>query len=94
MSNIKELVSKKLSLLINILFSNDKDGWATSLKLEDSDSEAFDHFSSLVTIVENMKSFKNLKEIPDSLIENFSQTLLSTNELSAQISKLVIKHFG
>ena len=40
-----------------------------------------------------MMQYDKLQEIPEELMENFSQTLLSTPELNNQINKLVMKRF-
>ena len=91
--SIKELVSKKLSLLINIIFARDQNSWFTSLKIKEQDSNAVSHFNSLINLTNQMMNYSTLQEIPENLVETFGQTLLSTNELSNQINKLVLKRF-
>jgi hypothetical protein len=92
LSSIKDLVSKKLMLLIDILFNRDKTNWFISLKIDESDSQSINHFNILITIIDTMQT--NLNNIPETLVESFAKALLSTKELNIQINKLVLKHFG
>jgi hypothetical protein len=94
MANIKELVGKKLALLINILFNRDQQNWFISLKIKEEDQGSIKHYSSLINLMNNMLTYTNIAELPENLVENFCQTLLSTPELNSQINKLVLKHFG
>ena len=93
LSSIKELVTKKVNLLIKILFDKDERAWFNSLKLKNEDDESKGYFSKLVVLINEMMQYDKFQEIPEELIENFSQTLLSTPELNNQINKLVIKRF-
>lgn len=93
-TTIKDLVGKKLALLISIIFNKDQQNWFISLKIKDGDSQNLRHYSGLVSLMNQMSNYNTLKEIPENLIENFGQTLLSTPELNNQINKLVLKHFG
>ena len=63
------------------------------MKLKNEDDESKGYFSKLVVLINEMMQYDKLQEIPEELIENFSQTLLSTPELNNQINKLVIKRF-
>ena len=94
LSSIKELVSKKLALLISIIFNQDQQNWFISLKIKEEDSLNKKHYSSLLNQMNQMTGFGNIQEIPENLIEEFASTLLSTPELNSQINKLVLKHFG
>jgi hypothetical protein len=94
MSTIKELVTKKLGLLINILFSQDQRNWFVSLKIKEEDTESLKHFQFLLKNVQRLLSYSNIDDIPLDAVESFSQTLLSTPELNNQIHKLVLKHFS
>lgn len=94
MGNIKDLVSKKLSILINILFSKDKYGWVSSLKIQEDNSESLKHYDDLIYMINKMIELEPLRDIPSAMIENFSQSLLLTPELIVQINKLILKHFG
>ena len=93
LSSIKELVTKKVNLLIKILFERDENAWFNSLKLKNIDEITQNYFNKLVELIDEMLSYDNLQEIPEKIIEEFSQTLLSTPELNTQINKLVMKRF-
>ena len=93
MSNIKDLVSKKVNLLIKILFDGDEKGWFNSLKLKETDKEAKEYFVSLTGMINDMLQIEKLQDIPENMVELFGQTLLSTPELNNQINKLVMKRF-
>lgn len=94
MVNIKELVSKKLNILINILFNKDKYGWISSLKIQEEDNESMKHYEELIYMINKMIEMENVKEIPSDKIEEFAQCLLITPELINQINKLILKHFA
>lgn len=93
LASIKDLVSRKVKLLINILFAQDEQAWFNSLKLKGEDQAARDYFYNLLGLIEQMMQFDKLQEIPEELVETFAQTLLSTPELNNQINKLVMKRF-
>jgi hypothetical protein len=94
LTNIKDLVAKKLNLLINIIFNRDQHSWFSSLKIKEDDSNALKHYTGLITLTNNILALNNVQDIPESLVENFSHSLLQTSELNNQINKLVFKHFG
>lgn len=94
MTTIKELVTKKLGLLINIVFSQDHKNWFISLKIKEEDSDSLRHFQLLVKNLQRILSYQDIEDIPLDIVESFSQTLLSTPELNNQIHKLVLKHFS
>jgi len=94
MANIKDLVSKKLNILINLLFSKDKNGWINSLKIQEDDMQSLKHYEELIYMINKMIELENVKEIPSVKIEEFAQTLLITPELISQINKLILKQFG
>lgn len=94
LTTIKDLVSKKLALLISIIFNKDQQNWFISLKIKEEDSQTTKHYNNLVTLMTQISSYKNIQDVPENLIENFGQNLLSTPELNTQINKLVLKHFG
>ena len=93
MASIKDLVSKKVNLLIKILFDQDEKGWFNSLKLKDTDKEAKEYYDKLTGMINEMMQYEKLQDIPENLVENFGQTLLYTPELNSQINKLVLKRF-
>ena len=92
-TSIKELVSKKVSLLIKILFEGDEKAWFNSLKLPLTDKDAKEYFASLTAMINDMLQIEKLQDIPENMVELFGQTLLSTPELNNQINKLVMKRF-
>ena len=93
MAGIKDLVSKKVNLLIKILFDDDEKAWFNSLKLDESDKDAKVYFVSLTGMINDMMQIEKLHDIPENLVEFFGQTLLSTPELNNQINKLIMKRF-
>ena len=93
MASIKDLVSKKVNLLIKILFDGDEKGWFNSLKLEETDKEAKEYFVSLTGMINDMMQIEKLTEIPEKMVEMFGQTLLTTPEFNNQINKLIMKRF-
>ena len=93
LANIKDLVSKKVNLLIKILFDGDEKGWFNSLKLKETDKDAKEYFVSLTGMINDMLQIEKLQDIPENMVELFGQTLLSTPELNNQINKLVLKRF-
>ena len=93
LASIKELVSKKVNLLIKILFDQNESGWFNSLKLKNEDQASKDYFYNLIGLLDQMMQYDKIQEIPEELVETFAQTLLSTPELNNQINKLVMKRF-
>ena len=93
MASIKDLVSKKVNLLIKILFDGDEKGWFNSLKLKETDKDAKEYFVSLTGMINDMLQIEKLHDIPENMVELFGQTLLSTPELNNQINKFVMKRF-
>ena len=93
LSNIKDLVSKKVNLLIKILFAQDEKGWFNSLKLKPDDKDAKEYYIKLTGMIEEMMKFEKIQEIPENIIKTFGETLLTTPELNSQINKLVLKKF-
>ena len=49
--------------------------------------------STYTKILNQILSYKTIKEISEELIEEFCQNILTTNELMAQIMKLIEKNF-
>ena len=93
LSNIKDLVSKKVNLLIKILFAQDEKGWYNSLKLKEDDKDAKEYYFKLTGMIEELMKFDKIQEIPENMIKTFGETLLTTPELNSQINKLVLKKF-
>ena len=93
MANIKDLVSKKVNLLIKILFDQDEKGWFNSLKLKENDKDGKEYYIKLTGMIQEMMQFEKIQDIPENMVENFGETLLMTPELNSQINKLVLKKF-
>ena len=93
LANIKDLVSKKVNLLIKILFSQDEKGWFNSLKLNEDDKDGKEYYMKLTGMIQEMLKFEKLQDIPENMVEIFGETLLTTPELNSQINKLVLKKF-
>ena len=93
LASIKDLVSKKVNLLIKILFDQDEKGWFNSLKLKETDKDGKEYYEKLTDMINEMMKFENLKDIPEEMVQNFGETLLYTPELNSQINKLVLKRF-
>ena len=93
LASIKDLVSKKVNLLIKILFDKDEKAWFNSLKLKETDKDGKEYYQKLTGIINEMMKFENLKDIPEEMVQNFGETLLYTPELNSQINKLVLKRF-
>ena len=93
LSNIKDLVSKKVNLLIKILFAEDEKGWYNSLKLKEDDKDAKEYYFKLTGMIEELMKFDKIQEIPENMIKEFGETLFTTPELNSQINKLVLKKF-
>lgn len=93
MSSIKDLVSKKVNLLIKLLFEENEKGWYNSLKIQMGDESAKEYYYNLQALINQMMQFEKLPDIPEKIVEEFSRKLLSTPELNNQINKLVLKRF-
>ena len=93
MAGIKDLVSKKVNLLVKILFEGDEKGWFNSLKLKETDKDAKEYFVSLTGMINDMMQIEKLQDIPEKMVEIFGQTLLTTPEFNNQINKLIMKRF-
>ena len=93
LASIKDLVSKKVNLLIKILFDQDEKGWFNSLKLKENDKDGKEYYIKLTGMIQEMMQFEKIQDIPENMVENFGETLLMTPELNSQINKLVLKKF-
>lgn len=88
--NIKDMVEKKLNVLINILFSKDKKKWYESLKIQEETKDSFEYYDNLIKLLDYLLTF-NTNEIEEEDIEIFCEKLLLTPELNSQITKLLLK---
>ena len=93
LAQIKALIIRKVTYLISLLFNEDKKGWFVSLKITQDIQKATSHYQNLLKILNQILSYKTIKEISEELIEEFCQNILTTNELMAQIMKLIEKNF-
>jgi len=89
--NIKTMVSKKLNVMINIIFSRDEKKWQESLKIVDVSEENTEHYKELVSIIDELIIAEENSKVSEESIEKFSEKLLLTPELNIQISKLLLK---
>lgn len=91
-NNIKEIVRNKLDTLLEILFEDDKLEWCRTLNIEDSHNDDLKHYDQLIKILRFMQNFKNIDDIPLTLINSFSQNFLLTHELNIIINKLIVSY--
>jgi len=92
-ANIKDLVAKKMNVLINILFGQEKEKWYTSLQIKDPNEEQTSHYNALIQDINKLLE-SDVSNTPEALIENVGQSLISTKELINQIQKLVFKYLN
>lgn len=93
LQSIKEKVETKLILLINYIYNDSKKEFMDCLRIMQESEETqtlWDHLKELKDEITNY----NEDEVPENLLEDFAQTLLSTNKLVEQINKLIIKNFS
>ena len=60
LASIKDLVSKKVNLLIKILFDQDEKGWFNSLKLKEDDKDAKEYYDKLTGMIQEMMQFEKI----------------------------------
>jgi hypothetical protein len=93
LKSIKEKVETKLILLINYVYNDSRKEFMDCLRIiqENEETQAlWEHLKELKDEIINY----NEDEVPENLLEDFAQTLLSTNKLVEQINKLIIKNFS
>lgn len=93
LNQIKALIIKKLTYLISVLFNADKKAWFVSLKITQNIQKANSHYQHLLSLLGQIISYETIKDIPEVLIEEFCQNILTTNELMTQIMKVIEKNF-
>jgi len=91
--NIKDLVAKKMNVLITILFNQDKEKWYNSLQIKEPNEEQTTHYNGLIQDVSKLVE-SDMNNTPETLVENVGQNLISTKELINQIQKLVFKYLS
>jgi hypothetical protein len=92
-ANIKDLVAKKMNVLINILFNQDKEKWYNSLQIKEPTEEQNSHYNTLISDISKLIE-SDVKNVNENLVENVGQNLISTKELINQIQKLVFKYLN
>jgi len=92
-ANIKDLVAKKMNVLINILFNQDKEKWYNSLQIKDATEEQTNHYNTLIQNITKLVD-SDVNNPQETLIESVGQDLISTKELINQIQKLVFKYLN
>jgi len=92
-ANIKDLVAKKMNVLINILFNQDKEKWYISLQIKDPSEEQVSHYNAIIQDVVRLVD-TDVGNNAEALVENVGQNLISTKELINQIQKLVFKYLS
>ena len=87
--NVKEMALKKVSVITNIISSNEGDTFNSFLKINDPQKTKF---KTLVNLFNQLLLTNNLKNINESIISNLIQNIFSIQEFSLQISKLLLKN--
>jgi len=90
-ANIKDLVVKKISVLISILFSKDKEKWYTSLQIKDPKEENETHFNNIMKDIDRLVD-TDVTNLQENVIESLGISLISTKELISQINNLIFKY--
>lgn len=93
LQNIKEKVETKLILLINYIYNDSRKEFMDCLRITQENEETKSLYEHLKNLKDEICSY-NEDEVPENLLEDFAQTLLSTNKLVEQINKLIIKNFS
>lgn len=90
---IKELISQKYSYLLNCLINNDFNNWIKFLNIKENNISAHTHYNYILEMIKSIKSFKNIKDITEDFLEDFSKNILTTEEFMSQIMTLIEKKF-
>ena len=93
LEDIKNLICKKVNSLIKILFEQNEKEWFKSLRLKETDKKAKEYYNKLSSLLQEMMNYEKLKDIPEIMLQNFGETLLTTPELYSKINKLIEKRF-
>jgi len=93
LQSIQEKVETKLVLLINHVFNESKTEFYSCLRIEKETEDVIAVFEHLMELKDEILKYE-INEVPEPLLEEFAQSLLSTNKLVDQINKLIIKNFG
>lgn len=90
--NVKEMTLKKISVIINLIFSQEKKTFLSFLKLKDSDSKGTKQFTTLIETLEKMLKTEKLSELDEGIVIFFIRTIFDIPEFNIQISKLLLKN--
>ena len=87
--NVKEMALKKVSVITNIISSNEGDTFNSFLKINDPQKIKF---KNLIELFNQLLSTTNLKNINENILSNFIQSILTMQEFNLQITKLLLKN--
>ena len=87
--NVKEMALKKVSVITNIISSNEGDTFNSFLKINDPQKSKF---KNLIELFNQLLSTTNLKNINENILSNFIQSILTMQEFNLQITKLLLKN--
>ena len=90
--NVKEMTLKKISVIINLVFSQEKKTFLNFLKLKDSDQKGTKNFTSLIEQLDKMIKTQKLNELDEGLVITFIRSVFDIPEFNIQISKLLLKN--
>ena len=90
--NVKEMTLKKISVIINLVFSQEKKTFLNFLKLKDSDQKGTKNFTSLIEQLDKMLKTQKLNELDEGLVITFIRSVFDIPEFNIQISKLLLKN--
>lgn len=90
---IRDMVMRKIYALLNILFSEDYRGWNASFGMECSgemnSNDLSEEYKELINLKNKILSVRNITDLTEKHVENFSNELLSVPALVEQIEKIV-----
>ncbi len=93
LKTLKDKLSTKLILLITFIYSEEREKYFECLRIKEPNEENKQQFNLLLKIKNGIMKNKE-GDLPEGLLEEFSQTLLSTEELVYQINKFIMNQFG
>lgn len=93
LNSIKEKVGTKLSLLISLIFADQKAQYYECLRIKDETDDELSHYEHLKELKDELLKSKE-GEVPEGVLNEFCVTLLSTVQLVNQINRLIFNNFG
>lgn len=93
LNSIKEKVGTKLSLLISLIFAEQKAQYYECLRIKEESDEELSHYEHLKELKDELLRSKD-GEVVESVLNDFCVTLLSTGQLVNQINRLIFNNFG